>query len=358
MGSKNVFNIPNASRNPWDTDPIGYLVTLKFPLAAVAALPSLNRSNPQPLAELRQQKEADAYRVELQSLDASELQSRVQTALKSQIDAKRQLEEAEEQRRPYNQPHAIADCERWAKMGYWTIDEAVALSFDKDPAYANPKAFQYAFGSPFAQQFADRKTICSRAVAMGQLSETTTPSNFLAWAKRMRVDVPVALVKAVEDLGIQIADWKTLFDQQSGLIDSVRKEVADERAKRLAEQQDYVNKLKETGEHIEKQSAEWKALVQQKDELLDLLEARIAELEREPAKQPQSKELAPRERESLLKLVIGMAMGWYGYDPKAARHSQTAVIASDLERAGLSLDPDTVRRYLNEAKQLLPSGDT
>ena len=56
----------------------------------------------------------------------------------------------------------------------------------------------------------------------------------------------------------------------------------------------------------------------------------------------------------MLKLIIGMAVGGYGYDPKAERSAQVTEIASDLEKVGISLDADTVRKWLRAAADLLP----
>jgi hypothetical protein len=66
------------------------------------------------------------------------------------------------------------------------------------------------------------------------------------------------------------------------------------------------------------------------------------------------KGLSTRERESLLKLIIGMAMAGYRYDPKVARSDKIGEIANDLVSTGVSLDVDTVRKWLKEAGQLLP----
>jgi len=64
--------------------------------------------------------------------------------------------------------------------------------------------------------------------------------------------------------------------------------------------------------------------------------------------------LRTRERESLLKLIIGMAVAGYRYDPNAPRSPTTAEIAGDLERLGVGLDPDTIRKWLRQASELLP----
>jgi hypothetical protein len=61
--------------------------------------------------------------------------------------------------------------------------------------------------------------------------------------------------------------------------------------------------------------------------------------------------LNPKERESLLKLVLGMAIDGYGYNPKASRSPAASGIANDLKTQGISIDEDTVRKWLNEAKE-------
>jgi len=63
--------------------------------------------------------------------------------------------------------------------------------------------------------------------------------------------------------------------------------------------------------------------------------------------------LSQNERTSMLKIILGMAVSKYKYQGEAARNAATGEnkdsIPSDLEKIGLDLDPDTIRRYLNEA---------
>jgi len=67
--------------------------------------------------------------------------------------------------------------------------------------------------------------------------------------------------------------------------------------------------------------------------------------------------LGARERDSLLKMIIGMAVIGYRFDPKA-RSGATKDIADDLHLAGVPLDPDTIRKWLKEAAELLPPSET
>lgn len=63
------------------------------------------------------------------------------------------------------------------------------------------------------------------------------------------------------------------------------------------------------------------------------------------------------ERKSMLKLIIGMAIDAYGYDPESQRNEATGAnknsIKAKLEAKGISMNDDTIRKYLNEAKAVL-----
>jgi len=69
----------------------------------------------------------------------------------------------------------------------------------------------------------------------------------------------------------------------------------------------------------------------------------------------QDKPLSTRERDTLYKIIIGMAMRGYGHDPSAQRSSAIADIARDLEEVGLPVSDDTIRKYMKEAAALLDS---
>lgn len=71
-----------------------------------------------------------------------------------------------------------------------------------------------------------------------------------------------------------------------------------------------------------------------------------------------SEDLPTKERESMLMLIIGMAICFYGYDPKSKRSAVTGElpdsIHADLEKAGIHFNVGTIRKYIKEAKELLP----
>ena len=303
----------------------------RFPYArAIDFPPSLNSGRarlPGPTAEMRQA--LASYRAEVAALTPEELIARYNAEQQRNYEEIAAKTEKEERERFFNQPHAAANFIHWSKMAHWTLDEAVALSFGKAPEHVNWQAIsKYLQLSRFAVQYQQRRELAMRAAQWKQLYDPVLPGIFLAWAKGLEIEVPAALVEAVQKRG-PIRDWKSLYDE-----------------------------LKTTHANRE---ASWTALdeakdrtIVAKDRVVAALEDRVRNLEGQQTTQPAEKQLGARERESLLKVVIGMAVGGYSYDPKAGRSDRPTEIAGDLERAGVPLDIDTVRKWLREAAELLP----
>lgn len=84
-------------------------------------------------------------------------------------------------------------------------------------------------------------------------------------------------------------------------------------------------------------------------------------LSEKSSEQKQDNFMPESEKSSLLKLVLGMAVASYGYDPKEKRNSasgdNSGSIADSLAAIGLNIDSDTVRKYLKEAKELYADKD-
>jgi hypothetical protein len=68
----------------------------------------------------------------------------------------------------------------------------------------------------------------------------------------------------------------------------------------------------------------------------------------------EEKPLLTRERESLLKLVVGLAIKGFDYNPAANKNGAIGQIVASLEGLGLNMSDETVRKYLKEAAALLP----
>jgi hypothetical protein len=61
------------------------------------------------------------------------------------------------------------------------------------------------------------------------------------------------------------------------------------------------------------------------------------------------KPLTTRERDTLLKLLIGMAIKGYSYDSRASKSNVPKEIQDDLATLGIDVSDDTVRKYLKQA---------
>ena len=331
---------------------IDFLVARKFPGVPknfFLPLPSVNTGSSGGTGSAWRKakfEEAQRYRSELARLPPEDLSKRFEDE-QAKLRAE-QLEqiEREEQRRPFNQPHAAADLDYWSKMAHWTLDEAIALAFGKAPEYVNWKSVEpHPAQSPFAAQYSRVRELAQRALQWQQLYDPVIPGIFIAWAKRMQISFPSDLEAAVASRGHQIADWKSLHD---ALKERGESEYA---------------KWKKTSDL---QDAALKKLIGDRDGLVALVEKLTAEvtslrgeLDRAvaTAKPASSRSGATRERESLLKLVIGMAVRGYKYQPGSSRSDATGDIANDLEHLGIALDADTIRKYLRDGAALLPPSD-
>jgi hypothetical protein len=326
-----------------------YLVLRKYPFArAIEFPPSLSGgSGPRASAETRQA--LSAYRAELAALSSEEITQRYVAEKQREYQQAVEKAEREERERFFNLPRANADYDHWSKAAHWTLDEAIALSFGRAPEVVRWDQLQKftLLGSPFVTQYARRRDLAMRALAWKQLYDPVLPGIFLAWAKRTDIPVPPELTEAVEKRGVQVADWKSLHDEA---VEAGKRD-AEAAEKQIAEWQRLFN---ETIAQLEKQDADWLEVVNAKNAKIAALEADIEILRsQQPAFKPEQG-VGARERDSLLKLIIGMAVAGYVYDPKVTRSDKPAEIADDLARAGVPLDVDTVRKWLREAAELLP----
>jgi hypothetical protein len=310
--------------NPTLKDRAEYLLNRRFPYARAILFPPSHTSSrgrgAGPTPEMRER--VEAYKAELAALSIEELVARYNAEKQREYDAAIAKAEREERERFFNQPHAAANFDYWSKMAHWTLDEAVALSFGKAPELVNwPAMSKYLQLSRFAVEYQRRRELVVRAVPWKQLFDPVLPTIFLAWAKRNEIDVSAALVAEVAKRD-RIADWKSLYDE-----------------------------LKAGHEEREKV---WRASDAAKDQVAASLQDRIRELEAGQADPLAEKPLGAKERESLLKIVIGIAVDSYKYDPKLSRSTVPQEIADDLAKCGIVLDVDTVRKWLKQAAELLP----
>jgi hypothetical protein len=276
---------------------------------------------------------AVAAEEKLAAMPDEELQAEflaVRAEISKAKEARAKFEAAERERHEAALPINIkADFGYWAKLSYWSIEEAVALVLGRDPKHANRKGIgPYLQVSPFARLYEQTLELANRAVGVQQLTNATLPGAFLAWAKRYDIAVPVELEVAVTKYGHFIRDWKTLHDQ-----------AAEQRDAGLQRESKLAEAIKILKGHIDEQQRQTKT---------------AAKSAPEGANPP--KEADPRELESLRKLSIGLAIVAFGYDPAERRTNTVSEIASDLAQLGIPLSDDTIRKHLKLGAELLPPG--
>ena len=173
---------------------IEFIILRKFPLYKYVKYgerqPPGSLSNG--VVDKKLRKEILGYEKEILSLDRPSFEK-----LYSQI-----LEETNQEREEsyfFNQPDAQADVDYWARLSSWKAEEAVALSFGKNPKVVTLKNIVQngVKDSNFGNEFLGVLEIVTRAVEDGVLDKKLKPSVFLAWAKGLKISVPDGLIEAV-----------------------------------------------------------------------------------------------------------------------------------------------------------------
>lgn len=307
-------------------DRIRYLIGRRFPDFLIRINAIGKRRDPSLVPEFERGEELKTYLASLSYLSEEELNNLYAEQKSAEEAEAKATSEAEEAARMFNRPQAMADLDHWSKAAQWSLDEAVALSFGKQPGVVSwitlePDLFKSAFASLYWR----RRDLTLRAKAQGYLTDPVKPGRFLGWAKQYDISYPDELEKLVKARGNDIENWQETIDQLQ------------------AAHKDHLSALER---NIESQQSQLAKLTTERDALL----AKIEELEATD----RSGSVSTKERESLLRLVAAMAVRGYSYDPNVKRNSATTDIAHDLEHLGIPLDPGTIRKWLKQSMDLLP----
>ncbi len=340
-------------------DPVEYLVQRRFPLANLG--PSVANGSPAfSQTVLEQRAGAESFRKELKSsppkevLRLVEAEQQKEAAERALRDAAKR--EADEKARFFNRHDAFADNVHWSKPVYWTLEEAIALSLGRAPERVTWKWVESHNGvSPFATEFGRRRDLAIRARVVGEITDPIAPGAFIAWGRRQGWQFPPELETAVVERG-PIGDWHTLFENEKAAHQKTRDRAieAQENAQELA---GLLSSRENLNDGLTRLTNEQ---IHSKDEIISKLEEALSIAEAKLSAQSPSEtandgaDLKTRERDSLLKMVIGMAIKGYTYDPVALKNPAVKEIADDLALLDIGLNEDTVRKYLQEARQLLP----
>lgn len=256
--------------------PIRFLVERKFPLQkaphSVRARIVPPETRPSEIVKVL----IEEYEQELATKSLEELVE----LMKIETDAEELDQQEFESRLWFNIPATPSEYDFWCKMAYWTKEESIALSLCRNPSHLNWESIKSEqLLSVFVGEYRRRMELFDRAKAMDILDVSNKPINFLKWARRIDLSYPPELECIfLREEGVAV-DWKAQFNAEV---------LAHNQSKKLLEE---VKKL------------------------------------------PTADGTKPgivRERESLLKLVIGMAVKGYSYKPNASRNTATSEITTDL----------------------------
>ena len=350
-------------KRPTTDEMVKFLTDFKFGVSAKGVIISaerLARTNTALPPKLAQ------YIQELKSLTQEQLEALYFTEVHRKAAQDKARAEADEAERFFNKPYANADFDHWSKMAYWSLDEAVALSLGKAPEKVKWKELAaHAEVSASAHNYSRRRDLTQRAVGMGQLTDGVVPVVFLRWARQNELPIPDELIQLVEKRAQTTTDLPTLLknsqDAHAQTIANAKKE-QDEIFKWAKEQQEKTlnwgkeqhSKGLEAGKSMaEHVRADMGQIVSERDQTIAELNEKIAVLQANIDHPPVAAKdvLNPKSRLSLLKLVLGMAIDGYGYDPKESKSPFAKETVDRLAALGITIDEDTVRRWLREAAE-------
>lgn len=203
-------------------------------------------------------------------------------------------------------PITKLDYDHWSRMARWDMDQATALALDLDPDDLAARPHDVG-----PERYKKLRAIVANHVSTGRLPYLAEPAEFLAWAFANGVTVSVALLRTVEAQHGIIADWRHL--------NGVLRDEALERQARIEALEAECNRLCTGLAAIN-------------------VVSKIAE-----------SSARTRAEASLLKMILGMAMDQYGFRADGRNSPAASKIRSALLRYGISLDEDTVRKWLRIA---------
>jgi hypothetical protein len=208
----------------------------------------------------------------------------------------RKINEKRENERPFNHGKALKpDYAYWAKMGSWKWDEATALSLGRNPLVVNHKLInqdRYR-GSPFVEVYNQRRELIQRA-KLWTASFVTRPSKFYEWAQKYHIELPEGLVDQLRAFTNPV-DWEMTYIT---------------------------------------------------------LDKRRTELEAVPQAKPEKNGPLTRERNTLVRLVYGMARVRYKWADDGGKSSPASRIVQDMDQFE-GITEDTVMKYLKMGKELI-----
>ncbi|MCB4767316.1 hypothetical protein LGR54_01750 [Ancylobacter sp. Lp-2] len=148
----------------------------------------------------------DFYDKLLNETPSLELRNIYNSVIKSETFARLQKMEARDVFRFFNEPKAEADYTYWADLACWSVDEATALSFGKEPRVVNRETLAEPMpGSRFKKEYEARFERFTRAIQAGDLTEPLRPRDLMRRIAKFGISYPQNLIDLIpSDKNVQI----------------------------------------------------------------------------------------------------------------------------------------------------------
>ncbi len=200
-------------------------------------------------------------------------------------------------KRQSSNPRSVepVDAARWAKMAYWTPEEAACVTVGYEPESVWPLTLEEVSANEKEIEAVDcRFVYICREIDIGRLDSKLQPKDVFRWLDAIDEDYPPELYEVAS----KIRPYGRMVDVDPDIG-------------------------RDAGTGAPNSSGE------------PIL--------------PYSSSALTRKNATLRKMILAMAMDCYGYDREAKRSTIVSDIESALHRAGLELSDDTIRTHLKAA---------
>lgn len=200
-------------------------------------------------------------------------------------------------RRQSANPRSVqpVDAARWAKMAYWTPEEAACVTVGYEPESVWPLTLEEVPANEKEIEAVDcRFVYICREIDIGRLDPKLQPKDVFRWLDAIGEDYPPKLYEVAN----KIKPYGRMVDADPGIG-------------------------RDAGTGTPHSSGE------------PIL--------------PYNSSALVRKNATLRKMILAMAIDCYGFDREAKRSTTVSDIESALHRAGLELSDDTIRTHLKDA---------
>jgi predicted DNA-binding transcriptional regulator AlpA len=243
-------------------------------------------------------------------------------------------------------------------MSFRHAEKIAALALGKNPTVVNRASCgRNASQFSIAREYLAILEIVERAHLAGQLPSPCKPGFALVWMDRNVIGYPEGLRHIVAAIGHEIADWKLSSEAHAERVASLEEYLAvmrNHHAESASEGQCAIDELEALLDKFADALGEQDEMLKLQAQKVSELKAEREVLQQQIADQAAAEKRDPRLKASLEKIALGLAIDGLGYQPGDARSPIVSEIETTLERLGMPVSAETIRKILREAADKHP----